>query len=183
MKPCGRFSANILADFRPRLWPIFGQSFWSVFGQNFGRFPTKKKSTWIAPMGLGEPPSDATLALAILFGKPFQFSRGAFPNLRAKPFIFYRKLKSESKSGHVFWSKSGQRNLMPRSPDCEPARILCHCGQFSATIFWSVFGHDFGPQTPDRNRTTPWPKSENGQAEIGKRPFKFSENAKAKIQK
>ena len=72
---------------------------------------------------------------------------------------------------------------MPRSPECEPARILYYLWPFFDTIFWSVFGHDFGPQPGDRNRKTTKPKSENGQAEIGKRPSEFSENAKAKIQK
>ena len=126
-------------------------------------------------MGLGERPSDATLAFAIFFGKPSQFSRGAFPNLRAKPFIFCRKLKSESKTATVLWSKIGQRNSMPRSPDCEPARILCHCGQFSATIFGQFSATILAPKLqteigkrPDRNRKTARPKSENGHHNLQK---------------
>ena len=163
MKPCGRFSANILADFRPRLWPIFGQSFWSVFAQNLGRFPTKKKLNWTAPMGLGETPSDATLALAIFFGKPSQFSRGAFPNLRAKPFIFFRKLKSESKIGHGFMVEN-----RPKKFDAEEPRLRARS---HSEPLWSVFGHDFlvsfRPRFwPPNSR----PKSDNDLAEIGKRP-------------
>ena len=120
-------------------------------------------------MGLGERPSDGTLAFAIFFGEPSKSSRGALPNLRAKPFIFCRKLKSESKIGQVLWSKNGQRNLMPRSPDCEPARILCDRGQFSATIFGQFSATILVPKLEteigkrlDRNRKTAWPKSENG---------------------
>ena len=183
---------------RRSLVAVFRQTFWPIFDQKFGRFSTKvlvgfrpkpwpisdqKTLNWIAPMGLGERPSDATLALAIFFGKPSQFSRGAFPNLRAKPFNFLRKLKSESKSGHDFWSKSGQRNSMPRRPDCEPARNLCYLWPFFDPIFCPVFGHDFVPQTGNQNRKTTRPKSENGQAEFGKRAPEFSENEKAKIQK
>ena len=36
------FRLKTLADFRPQVWPIFGQSFWSVFGPNLGRFSTQK---------------------------------------------------------------------------------------------------------------------------------------------
>ena len=171
----GRFSAKILVRFRPK--------FWSVFGQNLGRFPTKKTLNWIAPMGLGECPSDGTLAFAIFFGEPSKSSREAFPNLRAKPFIFCRKLKSESKIGHGFMVENRPKKfdaeeprLRARSHSVPPWSVFGH-------DFWSVFGHDFGPQTCDRNWQTPGPKSENGLAEIRKRPSEFSENAKAKIQK
>ena len=134
-------------------------------------------------MGLGEPPSDATLALAIFFGKPSQFSRGAFPNLRAKPFIFCRKLKSESKIGYGFMVENRPKKFDAEEPRLRARSHSVPLWSVFGHDFWPVFGHDFGPQTPDRNRKTLWPKSENGQAEIGKRPPQFSENAKAKIQK
>ena len=134
-------------------------------------------------MGLGECPSDGTLAFAIFFGEPSKSSREAFPNLRAKPFIFCRKLKSESKIGHGFMVEKRPKKfdaeeprLRARSHSVPPWSVFGH-------DFWSVFGHDFGPQTCDRNWQTPGPKSENGLAEIRKRPSEFSENAKAKIQK
>ena len=84
-KHLGRFSTKTLADFRPKFLASFRPKLWPISDQ--------KMPTWIGPMGLGEGPSDATLAFANFHGKLSQLSREAFPDLRAKPSRFWSKTK------------------------------------------------------------------------------------------
>ena len=160
-----------MAVFRQTSWPIFDQDFGRFSAKVFGQFSPKtladfrpkKSPIGQGPWALETPPFEATLAFPIFFGEPSQFSRGALPNLRAKPFIFCRKLKSESKIGHGFMVEN-----RPKKFDAEEPRLRARS---HSEPLWSVFGHDFlvsfRPRFwPPNSR----PKSDNDLAEIGKRP-------------
>ena len=162
-KPCGRFSANTLADFRPKLWPIFGQSFWSVFGQNLGRFPTKKNLNWIAPMGLGGRPFGATLAFANFYGEPSQFSREALPDFQPKLVFFLPKTKIRNQKRSRFLVEN-----RPKKFDAEEPRLRARSqSEPPVASFRHNFLASFRPRFWPPNLR---PKSENDWTEIGKRP-------------
>ena len=167
----GRFSAKILVRFRPK--------FWSVFGQNFGRFPTKKTLNWIAPMGLGERPFDATLAFANFYGEPSEFSREALPDFQPKLSFFLLKTKIRNQKQTRFCDENRPQETRGRGAQiASPLAFCATCVRFSSRFF-DHFRPRFWPPFCCRNfaeiknekrktdtvlaqkRTKSWPK--NGQ--------------------
>ena len=118
-KPGGRFSANILADFRPRLWPIFGQSFGQISAKVLVRFRPKP---W--------PNSDTKNVHFWIFVLAFsENSNGRFP-ISAWPFSDFGQSVFRFRSGvwgPKSWPKTDQTSW-PKTDhsgtECERARNL-----------------------------------------------------------
>ena len=168
-KPCGRFSTNILADFRPRLWPIFGQSFGQISAKVLVRFRPKpwpisdqKKMKLDSAHGPWRASIRRDAGVRNFFREAFPIFTGSFPKFAREAFHFLPKTKIRIQKRSRFLVEK-----RPKKFDAEEPRLRARS---HSVPLWSVFGHDF--LVSFRPRFWPpnlKPKSTNALTEIGKR--------------
>ena len=149
----GRFSAKLLADFRPNFWPLFGQTFGRFSAKSLASFRPKPCPLFGQRTALPANPAEPRKTPIWHAAHGHQILRAAFPNFTGtlpkfapEAIFFFPKTKNRNQKRTRFCDENRPQETRSRGPRLRARSLSVLPVYVFRHDFLTIFVHDFGPR-------------------------------------